>query len=589
MPRQVNKNIVFSIYFALAVSALLVFWQVRNFDFVNYDDNDYVFANPHVLNGLCPDDISWAFTTSHASNWHPLTWLSLMLDCQLFGPGAGRIHLVNLLLHIANTLLLFTVLKKMTGALWQSAFVAALFALHPLHVESVAWVSERKDVLSTFFWLLAILAYWQYVKKPGVPRYLLVLFIFALGLMAKPMLVTLPFVLLLLDYWPFQRKISRHLLVEKIPFFVLSVISSVITFLAQRNTGAMADIDSLPLTNRIAGVFLSYTQYIAKIFWPSNLAIFYPINVGSIPFWQAASCALLLLGISFFVVRIGRNQRYLLLGWFWFVVTLVPVIGIVQVGSQAYADRYTYIPYIGLFIMLAWGLPQLLSKWIYRKIILGISMVIVLTALGICAHRQTSYWKNSITLFSHAVEVVPNNWLAYDGLGSAYGSLGRIAEAIDAYKQAVQIKPNYAEAYFNLGCDYDDLGRFTEAMNAYEQAVRIKPDYARAYFGIGGDYERLGRAAEAIDAYKQAIRIDPNYAPACYNLGNVYNALGRVAEAIDVYKQAIKIKSDFAQAHNNLGLAYLAIGDKKSALAEYNILKSLNSEMANKLLKEINK
>jgi Flp pilus assembly protein TadD len=522
MPEQVKKSLVLSIYFALAVSTLLVFWQVRNFDFINYDDSVYVYENPHVLNGLTADAVWWAFTTGQASNWHPLTWLSLMLDCQLFGTAPGRMHLVNLFLHLANTLLLFTVLKKMTGALWPSAFVAAAFALHPLHVESVAWIAERKDVLSTFFWILTMWTYLRYVKQPSATRYLLVLLVFAFGLMAKPMLVTLPFVLLLLDYWPFQRKISWRLLVEKIPFFVLAVISSVITFLVQRSSGAVSNIDVLSLNNRIANAFLSYTQYIGKMFWPSNLAIFYPLNIsGNIPFRQVAICALLLLGISLFVVRLGRNQKYLILGWFWFVAALIPVIGIVQVGQQAYADRYTYIPYIGLFIMLAWGLPQLLSKWPQRKIVLGLSMVIILTTLGICAHRQTSYWKNSFTLFSHANQVTQNNWLAHYDLGLAYGNLGRLPQAMEAFSQAIRINPNYARAHYNLGVAYGRLGRWPEAIDAFSLAIRVKPDYA--------------------------------------------------------------------EAHNNLGNAYLATGDKNSAMAEYNILKYLNSEMANKLLTQINK
>jgi tetratricopeptide (TPR) repeat protein len=680
MPKQVKQTLVISIYLALTVSALLVFWQVRIFDFVNYDDIDYVYENPHVLNGLTTDGVWWAFTTGYSTNWHPLTWLSLMLDCQLFGANAGRMHLVNLLLHLANTLLLFTVLKKMTGALWQSAFVAALFALHPLHVESVAWIAERKDVLSTFFLLLTLAAYIGYANRPSIFRYAVTLAVFAFGLMTKPMLVTLPFVLLLLDYWPLNRLMPQtvalsgrqnrksasaannpptlyRIIIEKVPFFVLSVISSVITFLVQRSSGAVSDIDALSLNNRIANIFLSYAQYIGKMFWPQNLAAFYPFNVGSIPFWQAAACALLLLGISFFVVRFGRSQRYLLTGWFWFVGTLVPVIGIVQVGRQSYADRYTYVPYIGLFIMLAWGLPQLLSKWAQRKIALGLSMVIILTALGICAHRQVSYWKNSITLFSHVNEVTQNNFTACNNLGAAYNSIGRYAEAIKSYNQAIILNPNYVIAQNNISNVYVKLGRYTEAIEVYKNAIRIRPDYAEAYFGLGLTYYKLGRGAEAIEAYKQAIRIKPDYADAHNNLGIAYGNLDRDTEAIEAYKnairirpnyaeahfalgfayyklgryqesieackQAIRIKPDYADAYNNLGVsygnlgrwpeaieayknvvrikpdytdahvnlanAYLAIGDKNSAMAEYNILRSLNSETANKLLNQIKK
>ncbi len=591
MPKQVKKSLVLSIYFILAVSTLLVFWQVRNFDFVNYDDNIYVYENPHILNGLTGDGIIWSFTTGQATNWHPLTWLSLMLDCQLFGPNPGMIHLVNVFFHIANTLLLFAVLKKMTGSLWPSAFVAAAFALHPMHVESVAWIAERKDVLSTFFWILTMLAYLRYVKKPDAVRYMLTLLIFALGLMAKPMLVTLPFVLLLLDYWPlerFGRRTVFYLFREKIPFFALSIVSSIITFLVQRSGGAVTNIDILPLNSRIANAFLSYAEYIGKMFWPCNLAVFYPFNADITPFWQVAACALLLLGISVFAVYFGRNQRYLTLGWFWFVAALVPVIGIVQVGQQAYADRYTYIPYIGLFIMLAWYLPQLLSKWPHRKIVLGVLMVVVLTAIGVSAHRQTSYWNNGITLFSHTIEVTKNNYIVYNNLGNAYSKLGRFTEAIDAYQQAVKIKPGYAMVYYNLGIAYGNLNRLPQAIDAFNQTIIVKPDYAEAQYNLGVVYGKLGRTAEAIDAYQQAIKIKPDYAEAHYNLGNAYSDLSRYAEAIDVYKQAVKIKPDYAAAHANLGVAYLAIGDKNSALAEYNILKSLNSEFANNLLKDIN-
>jgi tetratricopeptide (TPR) repeat protein len=570
MPQQVKKTLVLSIYFTLAVSTLLVFWQVRNFDFIDYDDNVYVYENQHVLNGLTEDGTIWAFTTGNASNWHPLIWLSLMLDCQLFGPGPGGFHLVNILLHIVNILLLFTVLKKMTGALWQSAFVAALFALHPMHVESVAWIAERKDVLSTFFWMLTLLAYFVYVSRPSVFRYIVTLAAFALGLMAKPMLVTLPFVLLLLDYWPLERKISWRLLVEKIPFFVLAVISSVITFLVQRSAGAVSDINVISLNYRITNVFLSYAQYIGKMFWPQNLAVFYPLHAAaSFPFWQVAMYALLLLGISVFVVYLGRNRRYLMVGWFWFVGTLIPVIGIVQVGAQAYADRYTYVPYIGLFIMLAWYLPQLLSKWAQRKIAFGLSMILILTTLGICASRQVSYWKNSVTLFSHALAATQNNYIAYHNLGFAYNDLGRQTEAIDAYKNAIRIRPDYAEAHYNLGIAYGRLGRHQEALDAYKQAICIKPNYADAHYGLGFEYGSLGRGTESIDAYKQTIKIKPDYVKAYYSLGTVYGSLGRYQETIDACKQAIRIKPDYAEAHYNIGVACYKLGRGTEAIDAY--------------------
>ncbi len=596
MPVQVKKFLVLSIYFILAVSTLLVFWQVRNFDFINYDDDLYVYGNQHVVSGLTFDNIIWAFTTGHATNWHPLTWLSLMLDCQLSlpgGPNPGWIHLMNVLLHLINTLLLFTVLKKMTGSLWSSAFVAAAFALHPMHVESVAWIAERKDVLSTFFLLLTLAAYTGYVRRPSVFRYIAALALFAMGLMAKPMLVSLPFVLLLLDYWPLNRFMPQtgesaaiadklptfyRIVIEKVPFFVLSVISSVITFMVQHRAGAVVDIDALSLNKRIANAFLSYADYIGKMVWPTNLAIFYPFNNAvSVSFRLVAISALLLLVISVFVLRYGRSQRYLPVGWFWFVGTLIPVIGIVQVGSQAYADRYTYIPYIGLFIMLAWSLPQLFSKLPSatrlsspkRKIVLGIAMAIVLTTLGICAHRQVNCWKNGVTLFSHALGVTQNNYMAYNSLGVAYDHLGRWPEAVEEFGQAIKIKPDYAEAHNNLGIVYAGLSRWQDAIDAYKQAIKIKPNFAVAYCYLGIAYTEIGRSADAIDAYQQAIKFKPDLAEAYFNLGLAFGNLGRSADAIDVFKQAIKIKPDYAEAYYNLGVAYEQLGRSSEKVEAY--------------------
>jgi Flp pilus assembly protein TadD len=566
MPQQVKKTLIISIHFALAAGALLVFWQVRNFNFVGYDDDRYIFENQHVISGLTFDSIKWAFTAAgHIYFWHPLTWLSHILDWQLYGNNAGGHHITNLIFHIANILLLFIVLRQLTGKLWQSAFVAALFALHPLHVESVVWIYERKDVLSTFFWFLTIWAYLRYVKLPGVWRYLLVVAFLALGLLSKPMLVTLPFLLLLLDYWPLDRlslKIDKagkkhslpYLLLEKVPLFVMVLVSCIIVFNNQKSIGAMGLMENHSLFVRLANTFISYMQYIIKMIWPSRLAVFYPYPLNVSVLYAVISAAVLLT-VTILVLRFAKLHRYLVTGWFWYLGTLIPVIGIVQVGLQAYADHYTYIPYIGLFIMLAWGLPQLLSNWPQRKIALGAAMVIVLTTLGICAHKQTSYWKNSITLFSHALEVTQNNYIAYNNIGLAYGNLGRVSQAIEDFSQAIKIKPDYSEAHYNLGLAYFSLGRGTEAIEAYKQAIRLKPDYTLAYS----------------------------------NLGVAYSGQGRWPEAIETFKQAINIKPDSAEAHANLGYAYLAISDKNSATAEYNILKSLNSEMANKLLNQINK
>jgi protein O-mannosyl-transferase len=584
MSEFAKRNVIVFVYFALILSTLLVFAAVRNSDFARYDDNDYVCENPHVLSGLTQDSIIWAFTTNCSANWHPLTWLSHMLDCQLFGKNPGRMRLMNLFLHLANTLLLFAILKKMTTALWPSAFVAAAFALHPMHVESVAWIAERKDVLSTLFLLLTLAAYVSYVRRRGLIRYVLTLLLFALGLLAKPMLVTLPFLLLLLDYWPLNRfsiadcrlsidisknRKSLKLLIEKIPFLVLAAVSSVITFLAQRSSGAMAGIDILPLKDRIANAFLSYARYTGKLFWPQNLAVFYPFDANSFAFWQVAMCVLLLIMIFILVIRFGRNRKYLPVGWFWFVGTLVPVIGLVQVGGQAYADRYTYIPYIGLFIMLAWGLPELLLRWRYRKIALGMAATLALSASGIAANAQVSYWNNSITLFSHAIEVTHNNAVAHNNLGNAYLDLGRYQHAIESYKQAIKIRPDYAEAHYNLGCACVKLGRYQDAIEAYEQAIRIKPDFAEAHCGLGAAYGNLGRYKEALNAYKQAVRIKPDFVKAHSGLGMACVKLGYYQDAVEAYKQVIRIKPDLMEAYINLGAAYRNLGRYQEAIETY--------------------
>jgi tetratricopeptide (TPR) repeat protein len=572
MSQQIKKNIVLSIYFALAVSTLLVFWQVRNFDFVNYDDPTYVTGNLNIQT-ITLQSVKWAFTTGYYGNWNPLTWLSYMLDWQLFGSNPAGFHLTNLFFHIANTLLLFLVLKQMTNTIWQSAFVAALFALHPLHVEAIAWVSCRKDILSTFFWILTMWAYLQYAKQPNIWRYLLVLLFFVMGIMAKPMLVTLPFVLLLLDYWPLERKISWRLLLEKIPFIILAAVFSVIAFFTQRGLGSLTTFTKFSLKFRIYNALISYVEYIEKLFRPSHLAAFYPHPFTNVSVLYAVISAVFLLIVTIFVLRFAKNHRYLVTGWFWYLGTLVPVIGLIQVGSFAMADRYTYITLTGLFIIIAWGLSELSAKWIsvspQRKIILGVSMVIVLTTLGICAGRQTSYWKNSITLFSHARQVTQNNYLACYNLGAAYDSLGRWTEAIDAYQQAIRINPDLAEPHYNLGIAYGKIGRLPEAIDAYSKAIRINPNSVDAYLNLGNAYAKLSRRQDAIDAYRQAIKIKPDYAEAHYNLGVAYSELGRHQEAIETYKQAIIIKPDDAEAHHNLGVTYSKLGRYQEAIESF--------------------
>ncbi len=577
-----KKSFVIFIYLTLALSTLLVFWQVRNFDFINYDDDSYLYENPHVLTGLTSANIIWAFTTPHVGNWLPLTWLSFMLDCQLFGASPGWMHLENVLLHLANTLLLFAVLRRMTVALWPSAFVAAAFAIHPMHVESVAWITERKDVLSTLFLLLTLTAYVGYVRNRSLFRYLLAILLFALGLLAKPMLVTLPFILLLLDYWPLKRfsifdfrllieknpksKIKNlkfaqsfwHLIIEKIPFFALAAVSSVITFLVQRGSGAVADINAFSLEARIANAFLAYAAYMGKMCWPQNLAIFYPPDTGGIRLWQVVFCALLLIIISLFVIRFGRNQKYLPVGWFWFVVTLVPVIGLIQSGAQALADRYTYIPYVGLFIMIAWGLPELLSKWPYRKFVLGISMPIVLTALGICAFWQVSYWNNSTTLFSHAIDVTQNNYIAHFNIGRDLRNQGKTALAFEHFKKAFQIAPYYAQAVNGFGSALYDKDDIAGAIEYFLKALQLKPDYAPAHNNLGLALQKQGRFNEAVAHFTQAVQINPDFLSARNNLANVLVMQGRLDEAVDQFRAILRVNPDWLTPMNNLALLMAA-------------------------------
>jgi len=557
MNKAPNKYWVPLIYVALMFATIIAFEPIRQNEFVNYDDYAYVTQNPHVQTGLTNNSIIWAFTAAYSHNWHPLTWLSHMLDCQLFGLNPHRHHLTSLLFHIANTLLLFVVLKNMTGALWQSAFVAAAFALHPLHVESVAWVSERKDVLSTLFWLLTMAAYLRYVKRPNVSGYLLMLFAFALGLMAKPMLVTLPFVLLLLDYWPLGRfqneraetrnsqgsqwQIFYRLVWEKIPLFGLSVISCIITLLIEAK-GAGSSLERLPLKIRIANVPIAYLTYLGKTIWPINLAVFYPHPGNKLAMWQGAVAGLVLVGIFILILRPARNYKYLLVGWLWFVGTLIPVIGLVQVGDQAMADRYTYLPSIGIFIIIAWDIPELVAKWQSRRIILAISAGIVLAGMLICTRTQVRHWQNSFTLLEHAIKVTKDNDRMHYCLGLELQLLGRFDEAIGKFRQALQIKPNFSEAYNGLGTISCTQGKLDEAISYFHQALQINPDLAEAHTNLGSILSVQGKSDEAISQFRQALQINPDLAEAHNNLANVLSTQDKPNEALPHFREALRLK-----------------------------------------------
>ncbi|MBI5211117.1 MAG: tetratricopeptide repeat protein [Elusimicrobia bacterium] len=501
----------------LAIATLAAFWRVQNCDFFIFDDPEYVALNNHVNNGITLEGLRWSFAASHSSNWHPATWISHMLDVQLFGMNPRGHHLTNLLFHIANALLLFVVLHRMTGARWESAFVAALFALHPLHVESVAWVSERKDVLSTFFWILATGAYCSYVEHQRLRGYLIVVLFFGLGLMAKPMVVTLPFVLLLLDYWPLQRlqqtasqqkirtaahgntqegtsrkKITNYasrkeakaempagsrfrwefihpLLREKIPLVVLAALSCIVTYGVQKKGGA---VHPWPESVRVSNAFVSYAAYLGKTLWPTDLACFYPLPQ-SLPAWQVVGAALFLIATTITVIGKARRLPYLAVGWLWYVGTLVPVIGLVQVGTQARADRYTYVPLIGLFIMAAWGISELSRNWRYRKEALCASSTVLLVCLCILTRTQVRYWQDSITTFDHALNVTDDNYIICNARGTAYSNLGDFSQAIRDYDKAIEIKPAFAEAYLHRGSIYRRLGNYRQAEEDLRTAAKL--------------------------------------------------------------------------------------------------------------------
>ena len=567
----------------IVIGTVAVFWQVTGNNFVNYDDEDYVTANGRVQAGLTEESIAWAFTSMHASNWHPLTWISHMLDWRIYGQNAMGHHLTSLLLHAANVLLLFLALCRMTKSVWRSAFVAALFGIHPLHVESVAWIAERKDVLSAFFWMLTMLAYTWYVERPSIARYLPVVLAFALGLMAKPMLVTLPFALLLLDYWPLGRFSSKgkkggdvpwagwKLIWEKMPLFVLSIASSVITFVVQRVTGAVSSIEVYSIGVRAANAIVAYVSYIGKMLWPRDLSVFYPYHADNLGLWKVLGAALLLAGISLFVIRVAGRKPYLTVGWLWYVGTLVPVVGLVQVGAQAMADRYTYIPIIGLFMMAAWGVPEIFfgGERARRSWYLAVPAVMVLLALMVCTWFQVGYWRNSITLSRHALASTTRNNVANNILGVALVEQGKIREGIPYISEAIRIKPRYADAYNNLGNAFLLQGKLDGAIAQYEKALRINPRNFNAHNNLGNALNSKGRFEEAVEHYNEALRINPNRAEAHSNLGNALNNLGKFQEAVVHCEDALRIRPNLADAHFNFGTALGGLDRMDEAIREY--------------------
>ncbi len=557
----------------LALATLLVYLPVCRYNFVVYDDNDYVTENHVIQQGLTWTGVKWAFTTWHASNWHPLTWLSHMLDCELFGLSPGLHHLVNVAFHVVNVVLLFTLLLRLTNALWPAAFVAALFAWHPLHVESVAWIAERKDVLSTCFALLTLLAYTRYAQKrssvegrepkadtagPALDSrlstldYLLALVCFALGLMAKPMLVTLPFVLLLLDYWPLQRLSTlnpqpstlRRLALEKWPFFLLTAGACIVTYLAQSQRGgsAVVSIEHISMPYRLGNALTSYGRYLLKALWPADLAVFYPMSEHVVRVRiTGLMTALALAAVSWWVWRQRRSAPYLLVGWLWYLGTLVPVIGLVQVGSAALADRYTYFPLIGPFIALAFSVQDLARGFRFPTTAAATAAALVLAACLLLTANQLRYWRDSESLFAHAVAVTTNNAFALNNLGVALEQAGRPEEALARYREAVRIEPGLIQSQYNLGNLLDKLGRPGEARVELRRAVLLDPTQPYIHNTLGAVLVKLGRFNEAMGEFTEAERLDPHYSWAPFNIGNLYLKQGRDSEAIDEFRKALRL------------------------------------------------
>jgi tetratricopeptide (TPR) repeat protein len=566
----------------LVLVTVAVFFQVRHHEFLNWDDPLYITENQHVKTGFTLPNIAWAFTTQHVGNWHPITWLSHMLDVHLYGMNPGQHHLSNLLFHIVNTLLLFLVFNRWTGKLWQSGFVAALFAIHPLHVESVAWISERKDVLSTFFGLLVLLAYGAYTRRPCVHRYLMVVICFVLGLMAKPMLVTWPLLLLLLDYWPLNRYQELNsgtsaigirysyvkLIYEKIPLVVFSLISCVITFIAQRRGGAVGSLEVFPLVGRITNAIVSYVDYIGKMFWPFDLAFFYP-HPAVIPWWKTAVSGAVMVSISYLALAGYRRYPWFFVGWLWYVTTLIPVIGLVQVGLQGMADRYTYIPLIGLFIIIAWFVPVKLSKWRHHKVLLPILAATVLTLLSIVSWRQVGYWKNNIMLNQHAVKVTNGNYLAHNNMGLFFADQKKTEKAIYHYKQALKFSPEFVFAHNNLGAVFAHIGLLSEAIEQYNKALAINPQFEGAHNNLALVLVKQGKIEAAIQHYKKALSIKPNFIEAHNNFGVLLAEQGMDEEAAKHFEAALRINPYCAGAHNNLGKLYESQDKPAQAIRQY--------------------
>jgi len=557
----------------LVLAVLAVFEQTAHFEFVGYDDQLNVFRNPVVMKGLSAKAVGWAFTHPQVSNWIPLTTLSHMLDCQLFGLQAGRHHLVNVLWHAANAVLLFLALRQMTGSLWRSAFVAALFAVHPLRAESVAWVSERKDVLSGFFFMLTIGAYVRHVSNPSHAGYVAMALLFALGLMAKSMVATLPFVLLLLDYWPLGRLHNARqfldLVLEKIPFFAIAAAGCVVTALTPGLLGPCR----LPLLQRIGNALISYVVYLRQMIFPVGLAAHYPMESNGQPVWLICLAFALLAAISAVLVVWRKKCPYLLMGWLWYLGMLFPVIGIIQIsGDAAYADRYTYLPEIGLAIAVVWGVGDWCGAWKPRPVVLGVLMTAVIGTLTVWGYIQTSYWRNDELLWTRSLACTRGNdfnSMAHNGLGNALYKRGKKKQAIAQYRKALQINPMYKLAQYNLGMALFDEGEREEAVAHYRMALKIDPDYAEVHFSLGNALFAMGGMEEAIAHYRKVLEINPDYPDDRYDLANALLQSGKLEEAVREYRRALETTPSDARVLNNLGIALATKGESNGAIAQF--------------------
>jgi tetratricopeptide (TPR) repeat protein len=589
LPVTKRKAAILSVLVMIAL-ILVVYWPVQSYDFINYDDRGYVTSNNIVQAGFTFNSLREAFSKNYLGNVHPLTMLSHMLDSQLFGPRAGGHHWTNVIIHILNTILLFLLFNKLTGAMWRSVFIAALFAIHPINVESVAWISERKNVLSTFFWIVTMLFYVWYARFPNWKSYLPVVICFALGLMSKPMLVTLPFTLLLLDYWPLGRMKIKHqledqtsettgdtlrkkrilfLVLEKAPLFVLSAIFSYLTLFAQKNVGALSSLQSFPILYRLGNAVISYILYIRKMFWPFDLAVFYPLNY-NITLWQVVLSFELLIVVTIFVCTYFRRLPYLLMGWLWYLGTLVPVIGIIQVGDQAMADRYAYVPFIGLFIMLTWGAFDILKKYFSSRITLIIALSIIV-GLTIVAKRQIQYWQNTFTLFSHALDVTQNNSVAQSNVAGELLMQNKVSEAMIHCEKALSLNPNDYNALVHIARAYDLLGENNKAIDALMLAIKIHPEYAKAHNDLSILFLKAGKVQDAMKEYRKAVEFNSNKNnfELHYNFGNILATQGHYDEAIIQYNQVLRIQPHNAVVHFNLAILLLQQEKKDDALNHF--------------------